>query len=236
MAATKKKPQPTITKKPAAKPKPAAKKPVAKPGAKPAKKPVAKPAPAKKPAAKPAKKPAAKPAKKPAAKPAKKPVAKPANNGPAFTIGITPPELAQATEAERFDLSVRSPKTRPTGTALTKAPWLAQDKAFRVGFYLLTHGLAAHGHPEIEMCNVPGALLEAATALLDHLGSYVVDDGAKLASGEAMMVSEDPLAVIGFERVPPGKGGTAHDVDVLRVVFLRLVSWWHPLYGYTRRA
>src|SRR5437868_378564 len=82
-------------------------------------------------------------------------------------VGITPPELAPETDA--FDLNTRLSvrDTRPTPEQLAELPWLAQDVAYRAGYYLLTHGLRQNAdHPEIEICNVPGALLNAAHGVL----------------------------------------------------------------------
>lgn len=146
---------------------------------------------------------------------------KPKKKKPSVTIGVTPPELAPGTAAARFDDSVKTPATRPTPTELAKAPWLTQDRAYRVGYYLLTHGLTEHGHEELELCNVPGSMLESASELLLHIAAYVIDDGGKLEHGEVMLVDESPLSVIGFLRVKQGRAGTDHESDVLRVVFLR---------------
>ena len=151
----------------------------------------------------------------------KAPTARAKRARPAVTIGVTPPDLAPGSAAARFDASVKTPATRPSPSALAKAPWLAQDRAYRVGYHMLTHGLSDHGHMELEMCNVPGALLGGASELLMHVASYVVDDGGKLSHGEVMLVDESPLAVVGFQRIKQGSKDTEHEADVLRVVLLR---------------
>jgi hypothetical protein len=136
-------------------------------------------------------------------------------------ICITPPDLAPRTAALKVFRTLASPKTRPAMSEIAKLPWLAQDRAYRVGYYLLTRGLAEHaGHPELEMCNVPGVFLEAAHGVLSALGNAVLKDGLRLADGEVLLAEEDPLAVLGFRIIGPGKLGTLHDVEVLRVVFL----------------
>jgi hypothetical protein len=137
------------------------------------------------------------------------------------TIGITPPELAPDTEAYDLNATLANRATRPAPEEIAVVPWLAQDRAYRAGYYLLTHGLRMHAeHPELEICNVPGALLNAAQSLLNHLADYVLNHRS-FAHGEVMMLSESPLAAVGFMTVGPHERGTVHDVDVLRVVFLR---------------
>lgn len=136
-------------------------------------------------------------------------------------IGITPPDLAPGTTAARVDGRLAKRATRPGPTALAKLPWLSQDRAYRVGYYLLTHGLRRHAaHPEIEVCNVPGVLLRAAQDLLNDVAEFVLNDG-RVKDGDTMMLGDDPLAIIGFRRIGPHQAGTVHDRPVLRVVFLR---------------
>jgi hypothetical protein len=200
-----------------AKPANAAKAAKAKPAkTKPAKtKPAPKDAPAK---AAPAKGAKAKPAKGKAAK-AKRPRRKHADDY--VTIGITPPELADGTNAFELNARLADMESRPDPALVAKAPWLNQERAYRAGYYLLTHGLReAAGHPEIEICNVPGAMLGSAHDLLTALADYALNEGA-FAHGEAMMVTERPLSVIGFLAIAPGERGTDHETEVLRVVFLR---------------
>lgn len=137
------------------------------------------------------------------------------------TIGITPPELAPDTPAYELNGRLANRSTRPTPEELADLPWLAQDRAYRAGYYLLTHGLRKHaGHPELELCNVPGAMLASAQGILNHLSDYVLNERA-FSHGEVMMLSENPLAVVGFLKIAPQERGTVHDGDVLRVLFLR---------------
>ncbi len=178
----------------------------------------------KRPASAPAKA-AAKPAKPTsAAKPAKgaKPArAKKRRAVDLVTIGITPPELAPGTAAHRLNKKLARKDTRPKPEELAKLPWLSQDRAYAAGYYLLTHGLREHAkHPEIEVCNVPGAMLPQATRMLNVVSDYVLG-GTPVAAGEVMILSEEPLSVVGFLGVPKGARGTDHDTPVLRVVFLR---------------
>jgi len=136
-------------------------------------------------------------------------------------IGITPPDLAPGTAAARLDRRMAARATRPKATALAKLPWLSQERAYRVGYYLLTHGLRRHArHPEIEVCNVPGVLLRAAQDLLNDVADFVLNDG-RVQDGDTMMLGEDPLAIVGFRQIGARQSGTVHDLPVLRVVFLR---------------
>jgi hypothetical protein len=136
-------------------------------------------------------------------------------------IGITPPDLAPGTTAARLDKRLAARASRPRPTTLAKLPWLAQDRAYRVGYYLLTHGLRRHAsHPEIEVCNVPGVLLRAAQDLLNDAAEFVLNDG-RIKDGDTMLLGDDPLAVVGFRRIGPRQAGTVHGRPVLRVVFLR---------------
>jgi hypothetical protein len=137
------------------------------------------------------------------------------------TIGFTPPELAPGTAAHRLNKRLARKDTRPSVAELAKLPWLRQDEAYRAGYYVLTHGLRKHAkHPEIEMCNVPGVLLEQAIRVLNSVSDYVLG-GAALKDGEVMILSEDPLAVVGFMQIKPGERGAQHDEPVLRLLFLR---------------
>ncbi len=137
------------------------------------------------------------------------------------TIGITPPELAPGTPAHRLNKRLARRDSRPGPEELATLPWLAQDKAYRAGYYLLTHGLREHAkHMEIEVCNVPGAFLGQATRVLNVVADYVLE-GTRVAPGEVMILGEEPLAVVGFLGVEPGERGTSHDARVLRLVFLR---------------
>lgn len=143
-----------------------------------------------------------------------------------ITIGVTPPHMAPDTEAERVDRAIARRETRPSPMALSKLPWLKQQYAYRVGYHMLTHGLREHAsHPELEMCNVPGAFVQPAMQLMNHICDYILNGGGVLKHGEAMSVGpsddEELAAHIGFRRIRPGKGGMDHEVDVLRITFLR---------------
>jgi len=136
-------------------------------------------------------------------------------------IGITPPDLAPGTTAARLDRRLAVKATRPGSLTLAKLPWLAQDRAYRVGYYLLTHGLRRHAsHPEIEVCNVPGVLLRATQDLLNDVAEFVLNDG-RIKDGDTMLLGDDPLAIVGFRRIGARQAGTVHSRPVLRVVFLR---------------
>ena len=138
-----------------------------------------------------------------------------------ITIGITPPQLAPESEACALHNRIGNRETRPEPHALAELPWFAQDRAYRAGFYMLTHGLREHGeHAEIEVCNVPGAYVRATMQMLNGLADYILNDGGRFAHGETMQLSSEPFAAIGFRTIAPGESGTDHDLEVLRVHFL----------------
>jgi len=137
------------------------------------------------------------------------------------SIGMTPPELAPDTGAFKLNEKLSNRWTRPKSETLARIPWLAQDEAYQAGYYLLTHGLRENAdHPELEVCNVPGAFVTAAMRVLNHLADYVLNDG-RLHPGETTMIDREPLAVVGFLKIAPQTRGTIHDEEVLRVVFIR---------------
>lgn len=137
-----------------------------------------------------------------------------------ITIGVTPPWLAPDSKAHDTYKLVANKATRPSPEELSSLPWMQQDEAYRAGYYMLTHGLQQHAdHLEIELCNVPGALVAAGMKLLNSLGDYVLG-GAKLQDGETMQMQGESLSVIGFREIAPGTSGTDHGGPVLRVVFL----------------
>lgn len=165
-------------------------------------------------------------------------------------IGVTPPEAASHTAAARLNESLKRSETRlpvyePTALALVpdlcRLPWLHQDRAYQAGLYLLTHGLQRHAsHPELELCNVPGAFLKSAHELLNTLSDMVLA-GSVFKHGETCMIEDAPhqggpghcsacdqarsalnLAVVGFREIRPGDDSEVpHTLPVLRVLFLR---------------
>jgi hypothetical protein len=137
-----------------------------------------------------------------------------------ITVGITPPWLAPESMAETTYKMFGNKATRPPPEELAVFPWFRQDEAYQVGYYMLTHGLREHAdHPEIELCNVPGVFIPAATGLLNWIADYVLE-GGRLAHGESMQMSDDYLKVIAFKEIAPHSEGTDHDNPVLRVMFL----------------
>ncbi len=140
-------------------------------------------------------------------------------------IGITPPNLANDTEAQQLDTRLATPTTRPGPIALSKLPWLKQNIAYRAGYHMMTHGLQEHaGHPEIEACNIPGVLVQSTANILNQIADYVLNSGNKIRPGDTMSLTpqDDPfLGVLSFRRIRPGQGGMDHDQDVLRLLFLR---------------
>lgn len=139
-------------------------------------------------------------------------------------IGITPPSKAEDAEAQRVDARLANKATRPGPSALSKLPWLRQDLAYRIGYYMLTHGLREHAdHLEFEVCNVPGAYVRETQRMLNHIADYVLNSGRAIKPGETMQVSSSDdslMAIVSFRLIQPGEGGMDHERDVLRLVFL----------------
>lgn len=155
-----------------------------------------------------------KPAKRPAAKKPKKTAID------LIKVGVTPPWLAEGSMAADVYKLFGNKATRPAPAELAVFPWFRQDEAYQIGYYLLTHGLRELcDHPELELCNVPGAFVGPANALLNELADYVLG-GGRLADGESMQLEADLLKVIAFREIKPGQHGTDHDRPVLRVLFL----------------
>jgi hypothetical protein len=89
---------------------------------------------------------------------------------------------------------------------LRSGVWLGGE-AWRRGGYLTTSGLReAAGHPELALLNVPGAFAPMAQQLLNEVGEYVLESGARLGSGEVLALTH-PFAemFITFEHLPPGE-------------------------------
>jgi hypothetical protein len=63
--------------------------------------------------------------------------------------------------------------------------------------WLHTHGLAAHGKPELEIRNVPVFLGAAAGALLNDLAGYLLNDApAPLVAGELLRCGATTIRVL----------------------------------------
>lgn len=139
---------------------------------------------------------------------------------PLVEIRVTPPELLPGSPAQALDRRLADTRRRPTEEAFADTPWFSQAEALQAGYHLLTDGLRENlDHPELEICNVPGAFVPEALRLLEVVAGYVLD-GTRLDPGEMMLLAERPKAMIAFMRVEPGERGSAHEEDVLRVVFV----------------
>jgi hypothetical protein len=89
--------------------------------------------------------------------------------------------------------------------------WLHQERWQR-GTRLETLGLAIHaGHPELEIANLPTALIEGGVALMEKLAAYVLA-GGRLDDGALLQLDEGLPSLLGFA---PAEGR-----DHLRVVFI----------------
>jgi hypothetical protein len=82
-------------------------------------------------------------------------------------IGIVPPEATPGSKAQQLGERLNRVDTLPKARELARVPWFSQGRPFQAGYHLLTQGLRAHAdHPELEMCNVPGAFVAEALRLL----------------------------------------------------------------------
>jgi hypothetical protein len=132
-----------------------------------------------------------------------------------IAIDITPPELAPKTVALKNARLFADKETRPTPEQLGALPWFRQDEAYQVGYHMTTRGLReVADHPEFELCNVPGVLIEAAGHLLNQIADRVIE-GERFAAGETVVFTggrNNFLEVVAFREVKAGR--------LLRVVFL----------------
>ncbi len=63
--------------------------------------------------------------------------------------------------------------------------------------WLHTHGLAAHGHPELEIRNVPAFLRIAAAGLLNDVAEYLLNDArVALLAGDLLHVGSSSIQVL----------------------------------------
>jgi hypothetical protein len=132
---------------------------------------------------------------------------------PRLQILHTPATLAFDHEAgaERERLGAASSGGRGLGPELLaemrRGSWLG-GKAWRRGGYFTTQGLREQaGHPELALLNVPGAFAPMAQQLLNEIGTYVLDSGARLGSGEVFALTHPRFAemVVTFALLMPGE-------------------------------
>ena len=123
--------------------------------------------------------------------------------------------LAVLCGADRRDVKLlRDADMHLAPKELETLPWFRQNEPYQVGYHLVTHGLREEAnHPEFELCNVPGAFINASANLLNEIADRVLD-GERFANGENMGFSDgdDFLKVIAFREIVPH--------GVLRVLFL----------------
>jgi hypothetical protein len=90
---------------------------------------------------------------------------------------------------------------------LRRGAWLGGE-AWSRGGYFTTSGLRDQaGHPELALLNVPGAFAPMAQQLLNEIGVYVLDSGARLASGEVFALTHPRFAemAVTFALLSPGE-------------------------------
>ena len=138
-----------------------------------------------------------------------------------ITIGVTPPQMAPGTDACARRDRFWDGEARPSTEELLGLPWLNQRHAYQVGSYLRTHGLRKHArHLELELCNVPGAMIPGAMSLLNMLAEYVLNSGKELRDGQTLQLGGQYETVLAFREIAPGSDPLLpHEVPVLRVLF-----------------
>jgi hypothetical protein len=142
-----------------------------------------------------------------------------------IAIRIVPPHVVAGSDAAVADARLDEPELRPGTVALSRLPWLRQDRALRVGYHVMTEGLTEHaGHRELEVCNVPAFFIEATVQLLHTIADGILNNGVRLRHNQTMSLAhpDDELsALLSFRRIRPGEHGSQHDAELLRVLFLR---------------
>jgi hypothetical protein len=132
---------------------------------------------------------------------------------PRLQILHTPATLALDHEAraERERLGAAASGARGLGpeivAELRHGSWLGGE-AWRRGGYLTTSGLRDKaGHPELVLFNVPGVFVPMAQQLLHEIGTYVLETGSQLASGEVFALTHPRFAemTVTFDRLAPGE-------------------------------
>jgi hypothetical protein len=132
---------------------------------------------------------------------------------PRLQILHTPATLAgsheAAIECERLCAASRGGKGLDSEALaeLRRGVWLGGEAWCRGG-YFTTSGLRDQaGHPELALLNVPGAFAPMAQQLLNEIGEYVLDSGARLAAGEVFALTHPRFAemVVTFALLSPGE-------------------------------
>ncbi len=135
---------------------------------------------------------------------------------------VAPPDAAGSEAAARQEaLAMASQKDRATLAALAnEQPWLTPMRSFACGHYLVTQGLHdLTGGPELEVVNVPAALLPAAVRLLQLVAHHLVRGEHTLHAGQVVNLGE--AGVILLAATAPGElCAGEHAEPPLRVVFL----------------
>jgi hypothetical protein len=86
-----------------------------------------------------------------------------------------------------------------------------------IGGWVHTHGMDAHGYPEIEVRGVPDFLGESVVALIRHVCNYMLDEEVRIKPGETMEIS--PRTRFRLIKPDPLPGEEDHyDVERLQIV------------------
>jgi hypothetical protein len=123
----------------------------------------------------------------------------------------TPATLASDHEAGAERERLRAASTGGRGFSpellaeLRSDAWL-EGKAWHRGGFFTTSGLREQaGHPELVLLNVPGCFAPMAQQLLNEVGEYVLETGARLCNGEIFALSHPRFAemVVTFQHLAP---------------------------------
>ena len=130
-------------------------------------------------------------------------------DSPRLQILHTPATLAGDHEAgaERERLIAASGGGKGFGAELRAGAWLGGERWSRGG-YFTTSGLRERAdHAELALLNVPGAFAPMAQQLLNEVGEYVLEGGARLGSGEVLALTNPRFAemAVTFEHLAPGE-------------------------------
>ena len=133
---------------------------------------------------------------------------------PRVQVAVEPPNAPEA--PGRAELQAIGEGEDPRDAAeRAETPWLT-GRAHLRGTRLVTVGLAAYGHRELAIHNLPTMLVEPGVRLLKELGTYVLAGGL-LEDGDVMQMRADLPCLVGFHDPAAGDPDSQEPV---RVVFL----------------
>jgi hypothetical protein len=88
---------------------------------------------------------------------------------------------------------------------------------------MYTRGMGALGFPELEICNVPGLLVDAASQLLIEVCYHMISTGATIRPGQTMAISEWTSFRFVSSQAMPGEEDV-YGAERLQIVVIEPVS------------